>query len=46
MMIRRHVAESLEASNMKQYQLRSVERLSDTYRKCWVKGKGEGKAAT
>jgi hypothetical protein len=46
MMMRRHVAEGLGLPNMKQYQLTSVERLSDTYRSSWVEGKGEGRAAS
>jgi hypothetical protein len=46
MMMRRHVADSLGAPNMKQYQLTSVKRLLDTYRGSWVEGKGEGRAAS
>jgi hypothetical protein len=42
----KHVAESLGAPNMKQHQLTSVEKLSDTYRSNWVEGKQEGRATT
>ena len=38
-----HVAEGLGTPNMKEYELRGIERLSDTYNSSWVEGKGPRK---